>query len=85
MLGIRDALRDGPFKPHAAFHGIQIAGGAIHQIAPEHHLGVAVSEFGGGAEPPRAICRSTGTSRPPAKHRTKSKHRGPAKGAIPLK
>jgi hypothetical protein len=66
MLGIRDALRDGPFKPHAAFHGIQIAGGAIHQIAPEHHLGVAVSEFGGGAEPPRAICRSTGTSRPPA-------------------
>ena len=48
MLGICDALRDGPFKPHAAFHGCQIAGGVIHQITPEHHLGVAVSEFGGG-------------------------------------
>jgi hypothetical protein len=85
MLGIRDALRDGPFKPHAAFHGIQIAGGAIHQIAPEHHLGVAVSEFGGGAEPSLSdlpIDRHIAASR---KHRTKSKHRGPAKGAIPLK
>ena len=41
MLGICDALRDGPFKPHTAFHGIQIAGGVIHQITPAHHLGVA--------------------------------------------
>ena len=49
-LGVRDTLRDGTFKPHAAFHGIEIAGGAVHQITPEHHLGVAVSEFGGGAE-----------------------------------
>jgi hypothetical protein len=39
LLGIRYALRDGSFRPRAAFHGIEIAGGAVHQITPEHHLG----------------------------------------------
>ena len=55
MLGIRDALRDGPFKPRAAFNGIQITGGAILQMTPEHHLGVSVSEFG-GAKPRLSDC-----------------------------
>ena len=41
MLDICDALRDGSFMPHAASHGIQIAGGIIHQITSAHHLGMA--------------------------------------------
>lgn|SRR5262245_36522158 len=50
-LGLGDALREGSFQPKACFSRVALARNAAREIAAEHQLGMAMAQFGGGAEP----------------------------------
>src|SRR5262249_12542135 len=76
-LGLEDALREGSFQPEACFRRVALARNAAREIAAEHQLGMAVAQFGGGAEPTLRRRPIGWNASSTAIHGAKGKH-GPA-------